>query len=158
MPRDDGGPVYLTQDAIERIKRTIHDLEKKQRPIAVDDVSRTVALGDLSENAEYQEAKFRLRNIDGRLFGLKDRLRRAVVIQKDAENDGRVTIGSTVTVVRDGKETTYTLVGEVETAPAKGFLSFKSPLGSSLMGKRSDDVVEITTPAGTASYRITTVF
>ena len=157
IPRDEGGPVYLTRNAIERIKRTIHDLEKNNRPQAVEDVSRTVALGDLSENAEYQEAKFRLRNIDGRLFGMKDRLRRAVEIEQGPSEDGRVTIGSTVTLEKEGKLTTYEIVGEVETAPAKGRLSFKSPLGSSLMGRKGGDEVNVTSPAGTARYRVISI-
>lgn len=157
IPRDDGGPVYLTREAIERIKRTIHDLEKNNRPQAVEDVSRTVALGDLSENAEYQEAKFRLRNIDGRLFGMKDRLRRAVEIEQGPSDDGRVTIGSTVTLEKDGKTTTYEIVGEVETAPAKGRLSFKSPLGSALMGRRADEKITVSSPNGSALYKIITI-
>jgi transcription elongation GreA/GreB family factor len=152
IPRDDGGPVYLTRDAIERIKRTIHDLEKNNRPQAVEDVSRTVALGDLSENAEYQEAKFRLRNIDGRLFSMKDRLRRAVEIDQGPSEDGRVTIGSTVTLEKEGKKITYEIVGEVETAPAKGRLSFKSPLGSALMGRRAGEAVSVASPNGTTGY------
>ena len=157
IPRDDGGPVYLTREAIERIKRTIQDLEKNNRPQAVEDVSRTVALGDLSENAEYQEAKFRLRNIDGRLFGMKDRLRRAVEIEQGASDDGRVTIGSTVTLEKDGKTTTYEIVGEVETAPAKGRLSFKSPLGSALMGRKAGEETTVSSPNGTARALIISV-
>lgn len=157
IPRDDGGPVYLTPEAIERIKRTIRDLEKNNRPQAVEDVSRTVALGDLSENAEYQEAKFRLRNIDGRLFGMKDRLRRAVEIEQGPSDDGRVTIGSTVTLEKEGKTITYEIVGEVETAPAKGRLSFKSPLGKELMGRESGDEITVTSPNGTVRYQIISI-
>ncbi len=157
IPRDDGGPVYLTREAIERIKRTIHDLEKNNRPQAVEDVSRTVALGDLSENAEYQEAKFRLRNIDGRLFSMKDRLRRAVEIEQGPSDDGRITIGSTVTLEKDGKTTTYEIVGEVETAPAKGRLSFKSPLGSALMGRKAGEETTVSSPNGTSRALIISV-
>lgn len=154
IPRDDGGPVHLTQEAIERIKRTIHDLEKKQRPQAVEDVSRTVALGDLSENAEYQEAKFRLRHIDGRLFGLKDRLKRASLIENDPQTAGRVALGSTVTLERDGKRLTYRIVEEVETNPSRGLLSHRSPLGVALLNQKVGDQVQVKTPNGEASYTI----
>jgi len=147
---------HMSAEAAERIKKTIDDLERHQRPQAVQDVSTAVQKGDLSENAEYHEARARLSRIDTRLFNLKEKLKNAVIIQK-GNADGRVRIGSTVTLESNGERKTYEILGSLETDPSRNKISHRSPLGSALMDHTVGDEVAVQTPRGEAVYRVVEV-
>lgn len=149
--RDDD---HLTVSAMRRLARDLHDLEKVQRPKAVEDLIRAREMGDLSENAAYSEAKGRLARIDGRIFSLKDRLKNAVVIEPGADASGRVRIGSTVVVSAGGARRTYEIVGSQETSPSRGRISHLSPLGSVLLGRVAGDEVIVKTQKKNVVYRI----
>ena len=110
---------YLTAAAIARLKDDLVRSEK-ERPKAAEDVARYKEMGDLSENAAYQEAKFQLRRINSRIESIKERLKRAVVIDEDAGAGGVVRVGATVTIRMNGQEKTYQLVGSQEADPARG--------------------------------------
>lgn len=144
---------YLTATAIERLKRDLERLEKEERPTAVEDVTRYGQLGDFSENAEYQEAKHRLRRIDSRIFSITQRLKQAVVILSPQQTD-HAQLGSTVIVEHDGQQKIYHIVGPQETNPTQGRISHLSPLGSALMGHRIADVVTIQTADRKTIYTI----
>ncbi|MCC7357179.1 transcription elongation factor GreA [Candidatus Uhrbacteria bacterium] len=145
---------YLTQDGIRRLQDTIEDLEKRQKPLIIEDLSAALAKGDLSENAEYSDAKARLGRIEGRIFSLKQRLKNVVEIQHGASHDGRVQIGSLVTVLVNGKERKYTIVGTQETQPAAGRISHQSPLGRALLDTKIGDKVSVEAPEQTIEYII----
>ena len=147
----------LTSEALERLKRTLVTLEKVERPKIVADLSHALTLGDFSENAEYQDAKHRLSRIDGRIFGLKDRIRLAIIIDQSTTGSGSVRIGSTVHVRSDGKETTWRILGSQESNPNRGQISHLSPIGSALLNHKSGDKVDVITPKGTASYEIISI-
>jgi transcription elongation GreA/GreB family factor len=121
----------LTAEAVERLKRTLEKLEHDERPKIVEDLSHAITLGDFSENAEYQDAKARLARIDGRIFGLKERVKNAVIIEQGPA-DGKIRLGSTVTVKTNGKEKTFRILGPQEADPTRGRISHLSPLGSAL--------------------------
>ncbi len=133
---------YLTKDKIERLKRELIDIQTRQQPEALEELKRTQEMGDLSENAAYQEAKWTLRRLNARIISIQERLKHAIVIEPT--NDGTVQIGSSVVVEIDGVQRTFEIVGEQETDPTRGRISFKSPIGMALIGKRSGDAVEIT--------------
>ena len=152
-PQDDEDIVLLTPGAVERLKRELEDLEKVQKPKAIEDVSRSVQLGDLSENAEYREAKPRLSRIESRIFTIKDRLKRVVLIQKDPSSD-RVQLGSTVVVETAGKRRSYFIVGPRESSPTQGRISHVSPLGLALTGHSAGERVTIQAPNGEVEYQI----
>ncbi|MFA6131484.1 MAG: GreA/GreB family elongation factor [Patescibacteria group bacterium] len=124
---------FLSPAAIQRYKNELQDLLKNQRQPAIKEVQRTAEMGDFSENAAYQMAKGRLRQINSRITILEEKLKSAVVIK--ANTDGRVALGSTVTFVMNGKETTYEILGVQEANPAHGKISHLSPLGKALLGK-----------------------
>lgn len=147
---------YLTKEAIVKMQAELERLEKVDRKPAAEEVARTVAMGDLSENAAYQVAKGRLRGINSRILTLQERLKRAVTI-KDGGADGLVHIGSTVTVKTTDKEVTYQILGSQESNPSKGYISRTSPLGSALLNHKVGETVQIQTPKGTAEYTITRV-
>jgi len=148
---------YLTPEGIERLKKTLHDLEKIQRPKIVEDLSFALSLGDFSENAEYQDAKHRLSKIDGRIFGMKERIKHAIPITQELHADGEIRLGSTVTVHVAGKQKTYQIVGPHETNPARGRISLLSPIGSALLHHVIGDEVPIQTPSGEILYQISDV-
>lgn len=135
------GPVYLTKEGIERIHREIERIKRKA-PEAREEVHRTHEMGDLSENAAYQDAKHQLRRMNNRLIVLEERLKIVVEIKKDGSSES-VQLGSTVILDQDGKEKKFTIVGPLEANPMKGFISYVSPLGSELLNRKVGEKVEI---------------
>lgn len=152
LKRDDDSAVFLTPQAIQHLKDEIVRLEKTDRPKIVVDLSHALSLGDFSENAEYQDAKARLARLDGRVHSLKERLKRAVEIE--AGSPDRVGLGSTVTVLVNGKEKTYRIVGPHETDPTRGRISHVSPLGIALRDHGVGDEIELKTESGVVIYKI----
>ncbi len=151
--RDDEDVVFLTKSGAEGVKRELERLERIDRPKAIEDVSIAVKQGDLSENAEYQEAKSRLARTDSRIFSLKERLKRISIIQHDATS-GSDQLGSTVVVEVQGKQKTYEIVGPRESNPARGRISHVSPLGAALLHHTTGETITVETPQGEMSYRI----
>jgi transcription elongation factor GreA len=147
---------YLTPEAVERMKRTLYELEVLQRPKIVEDVAYARSLGDLSENAEYQDAKGRLSRIDGRIFSLKERIKNAVPIEAGTDG-GTVRVGSVVTVRVEGKVREYRIVGSQESDPVHGRISHLSPLGKALLAAMPGAVVMVETPQGPKGYEVVDV-
>ncbi|PIX61968.1 hypothetical protein CO057_01460 [Candidatus Uhrbacteria bacterium CG_4_9_14_0_2_um_filter_41_50] len=141
LNKQDNGPVYLTKSGIEKLKRQILSLQL-QTPELIKEVTRTQAMGDLSENAAYQEAKHQMRRAESKLFYSKERLKNAIEIQKD-ENDDTVHLGVKVIVEINGNQKIFEIVGPVEADPLHGRISYVSPLGLGLNGKRADDSVSV---------------
>ncbi|MBU0646117.1 GreA/GreB family elongation factor [Patescibacteria group bacterium] len=135
---------YLTPAKIQNLKKQLIDLEINQRPAAIKEVQRTQEMGDLSENAAYQEAKFRLRRINGKITAIEEQLKVAIPIQ--TQNSDTVQIGSTIVLKSEDQERTYQIVGSQETNPAQGRISHSSPLGAALLGHRVRDNISL--PSG----------
>lgn len=152
--QQDEGIAYLTPAAIKRMQEDIVRLERVDRPKIVEDLSFALKLGDLSENAEYQDAKARLGRIDGRIFGLKERMKRAVAIESGSDEDGKIRIGSTVLLAVDGKQRSYQIVGSHESNPSQGRISYMSPLGTELIGHAAGESVSIEANGKNVSYGI----
>jgi transcription elongation factor GreA len=128
---------------LQRLKEDLVDLEKRQRPPIVEDLSDARQKGDLSENAEYQDARAKLSRIDSRIFSIKERIKNAVVIDQEAGPTGQVRIGSTVVLSVDGHQRQYQILGSQETDPSRGRISYLSPLGAALMDHVVGDSVTI---------------
>jgi len=153
---DQDGVNQLTPAGLERLKNELKKLQREQ-PEAIEDVSRLAQLGDFSENAEYQEAKFRLRRINDRIFLLKDRLMRATVIDHHTHPSDQIELGSTVTLESNGKRMTYQIVGPRESSPSRGRISNISPLGAALIGHKAGESVTIKTEEKETVYKIVEV-
>lgn len=151
--RDD----HLSAAAVERIRKTIDTIERFERPKAVEELSATREMGDLSENAAYSEAKARVARLDGKLFSLKERLKHAILIRPGADASGRARIGSTVTVEIRGKRKTYEITGSLETDPAAGRVSHLSPLGAALLGKKAGETAVVVAGGKRVEYVIAEV-
>lgn len=130
---------------LERIKNSI--------PALAQEVMWHAKNGDFSENAPYQIAKGRLRGANQRILELNDLINRAVIIAP-ATTDGRVQLGSTVTVEINGGVKTYRILGSAETNPEKGVISHNSPLGAALMGHQAGEIVKLRLNRKEAEYKI----
>lgn len=136
----DDGPLYLTKEGLKKLEQRLKTVEERELPQAIEDVRITAEFGDFSENAEYQEAKARMRRLHGQVLNLREKIKRAVLIQTD-EMHNVVQLGSTVLLEKDGTEKTFQIVGPHEADPARGRISHLSPLGSVLVGRKAGESV-----------------
>lgn len=146
-------PYYISEEGRQELERELEYLRTVKRREIAERIKEAKSLGDLSENAEYQEAKEAQAANEGRIAELEDLLRRAVVIKKRGGGE-RVWIGSTIEVKSGLKRRTFTIVGSEESDPEKGFISNESPLGRAFLGKKVNDTVEVETPSGKITYTI----
>ena len=131
----------ITEEKLISLRSALSQIMENDLPQASKDVSVAKEMGDFSENAAYTEAKSRLRRFQNRAMSIKDSIANAVIIKKGAAADGSVRVGATVTVLVNGKEKNYEILGSQETDPGSGRISYLSPLGVLLMGKRAGDTI-----------------
>ncbi|MDO8599764.1 MAG: transcription elongation factor GreA [bacterium] len=147
---------HLTREAIEQLQRERARLIAHVPKLA-DETQRMREMGDLSENAGYQTAKAQLTRANFRILEIEEQLKYAVPIARGVSSSGRVQIGSTVTIARDGVERTYEILGSEEVNPSRGRISHHSPLGVALMGRKVGDAVTVTVNGKTTTYTILAV-
>ncbi len=141
-----------------QLTATLRDLKEIERPKNVEDIETARAHGDLSENAEYHAAKERQGQIEAQVMDLEDKLARATVIDPTMLSGDKVVFGATVGLLdEDDKPVTYQIVGATEADAKRGRISYSSPLGRALIGRRLDEEVEVTTPSGDKYYTIAKV-
>lgn len=145
----------MLKEGFELISKELQRLKTVERPEVIDAIEEARAHGDLSENAEYHAAKERQGQIEATIADLEDRLSRAVVIDpKDLSGD-KVVFGATVTLLdEDDKPVVYQIVGQMEADAKKGRISYNSPLGRALIGRKVGDDVEVTVPSGDRYYAV----
>lgn len=144
---------YLSAEGLEKLKTELNDLKTKKRKEIASRLEHAKTLGDLSENAEYQEAKEEQSLVETQIVELEEMIRDAVLIKKDHGTDN-VTVGSTVQIKSDQGEESYTIVGSEEANPAEGKISNESPLGRAFLGHKVGETVEVRTPAGAVTFKI----
>ena len=138
-------------DELARCKST-------ERPAIVEAIEEARAHGDLSENAEYHAAKERQSHNEAQIADLEDRLARAQVIDPTTLSGDKVVFGATVKLLdEDDHEVRYQIVGETEADAKAGRISYSSPVGRALIGRRIGDDVEVITPSGEKYYAIEAV-
>lgn len=148
-------PVYLTPEGVERLQAELRHLITEERPRVAQRIHDAKLDGDISENAEYEDAKQEQSFLEGRIATIEVQLKNAEVIEH--QNGDKVRIGSTVVISGpDGKET-FTIVGSAEAAPREGRISNESPVGVALMGRKKGDEVTVQAPAGTVSYTLVSI-
>ncbi len=144
---------YFSRGGLEKLKR---ELEERKGTIRAEITKKILAakeLGDLSENAEYIEAKGAQSFNEGRIAELEETIKEGVIIGHN-EKQGMVTVGSTVAVKSTHGEQKFTIVGPAESDPIKGFISNESPLGSAFIGHKEGAEVEVKIPSGIVKYKI----
>jgi transcription elongation factor GreA len=133
----------------------LKQLKEVERPENVEAIEEARAHGDLSENAEYHAAKERQGQIEAQIADLEDKLARALVIDPTQLSGDKVVFGATVRLLdEDEKPITYQIVGEMEADAKRGRISYNSPVGRALIGRRLGEEVEVVTPSGDRSYLI----
>lgn len=126
---------------------------REERPRIVDAIEEARAHGDLSENAEYHAAKERQGQVEATIADLEDKISRAQIIDPASLSGDKVIFGATVTLLDDDdKPVRYQIVGPYEADAKVGRISYNSPLGKALIGRKVDDEVEVTVPSGDKFY------
>ncbi len=149
-------PSYLTKEGVEKYRAELNDLEGPVRLDLAKRLRAAIQMGDLSENADYSAAKEEQAFIEGRILELTNLLRDVILIDDLPIGSEVVNIGSQVTICEEGEtdEETYMLVGPKESDPKNGRISFDSPIGSALMGKKVNDLIIVSTPAGEIKFKV----
>ena len=131
---------------------------KLERPQIIDAIEEARAHGDLSENAEYHAAKEQQGQNEATISDIEGKLSRAQIIDpKDLSGD-KVVFGATVTLLdEDDKPLKYQIVGETEADASKGRISYNSPIGRALIGRKVDEEVEVSVPAGDRYYLVSRI-
>jgi transcription elongation factor GreA len=146
---------YLTPEKFEELKKELENLKTVRRKEVAESLEYARSLGDLSENAEYQEARDMQAAIEERINYLEQVIKEAKIVAHDKKGD-IVGLGSVVTIQKDKDKAnhTYTIVGSDEANIHQGKLSYLSPLGEALMGKGKGDAFTFETPVGKQSYKV----
>lgn len=151
----DESVVYLTPKGLEAIKEELDYLKKEKRTEISERLRRAIAMGDLSENADYHAAKEDQAFMEGRIRDLEDTLRRGQLIESSGPSE-KVRVGSRVTILELGydEEETYHIVGVHEADPSKGCISNESPFGKALLGAKVGQTVRVNSPTGALSLKV----
>ena len=141
----------------EGYERLLADLKalREERPRIVDAIEEARAHGDLSENAEYHAAKERQGQVEATIADLEDRLTRAQIVDPASLSGDKIIFGATVTLLDDDdKPVRYQIVGPYEADAKVGRISYNSPLGKALIGRKVEEEVEVTVPSGDKCYLV----
>ena len=155
IKKDAPPKMVLTSEGYEKVKNELEEL-KKQRPQAIEEVSKAAADKDFRENAPLDAAKERLSHLEGKVIELQEILKNAEIIDGNTKNSNRADLGDCIFLMDLGNEEKleYTLVSTREYDPAKGKISGSSPLGKAILGRRAGDNIEVIVPSGKLRYKI----
>jgi transcription elongation factor GreA len=148
--------VILTPEGYEKLKQDIELLSGEKRREVAERIRVAREFGDISENAEYDDAKNEQAMLEARIAKLEEQLKSARVITQDEVTADVVSIGSRVRLKDvDANETVeYHIVGSAEANPRERKLSNESPVGKAIMGRKKGEVVEVAAPRGSLKYKI----
>ena len=149
-------PAYLSKEGLEKLREELEEMTNVRRAEVAARIHEAKEHGDITENAEYEDAKNEQAFVEGRIQALSALIKNAVVIDEN-HSTTHVQIGSTVTIQSDDGKEKFTIVGSAEAAPAQGRISNESPVGRALLGRKKGDTVTVTVPAGDSSYKIVSI-
>jgi transcription elongation factor GreA len=141
---------FLTAEGAAELRAELEELINVKRPQLAERLREAISQGDLSENADYSDAKEQQAFLEGRIQYLENLLRSAVIVNgNDHDALDEVQVGTAVTIQAEGEpEETYRIVGAAEADPRNGKISNESPMGAALLGRRKGDLVRVQTPGG----------
>ncbi len=145
----------LTKEGLEDLKKELDDLINVKRPLNLKAIKEARALGDLSENADYDAAKNDQAELEGRIKKIEKMLENYEIIEKTSTD--KVSLGSTVAIkyVDDDEEDEYKIVGSQEADPFQSKISNESPIARALLNKKVGDIVDVESPNGVYKIEIT---
>jgi transcription elongation factor GreA len=158
----DSEDMLITKEGLKKLKEELEFLKTTKRQEIAQRLKEAISYGDLSENAEYEEAKNDQAFIEGRILELEKQVKNARIITEGTTakswTKGKIIdIGSTVTVrnkTDDDEPETYTIVGSMEADPVEHKISNESPIGRALLGREKGDTIDVVAPAGKFKYEI----
>jgi transcription elongation factor GreA len=144
----------MTKEGYDRLMAELKQLKSVKRPEVIEAIAIAREFGDISENAEYHQARDEQSWIEGRIQELEDKIINAQVIDVSKLKSKTIVFGATVEVGDEdtGQEYTHTLLGDVESDLKNGIISISSPMGKALLGKEKGDTVDFLTPSGQTRY------
>ena len=145
--------IILTKEGFEKLQVELKKLETTDRPAVIERIKTARELGDLSENADYSNAREEQSFMEGRIQEIKEKLKTAKVV----DSHGIVTavaVGHKVHIDCKGTKEEYHIVGDDESDPIEGKISINSPIAKALVGKKKGEIVKIEVPAGTKECKI----
>ena len=147
-------PTYLSKDGLEKLRAELEEMVNVRRAEVATRIHDAKEHGDLSENAEYEDAKNEQAFVEGRIQQLEALIKNATIIDENHSSE-HVGLGSTVHLEsHDGGQETFTIVGSTEAKPAEGRISNESPVGRALLGRKKGEKVVVRVPAGDFTYTI----
>ncbi|MDD5589892.1 MAG: transcription elongation factor GreA [Candidatus Portnoybacteria bacterium] len=146
---------YISKEGLEQLKKQLEEYKLKRQEVSKR-LEEAKALGDLSENTEYLQAREAQAFNEGRILEVEELIKNAVVINKNSSNS-IVQVGGTVEVSSDGGKQSFTIVGSEEANPTEGKISNESPLGRSFLGRKAGETIIVETPRGKNTYKIISV-
>jgi len=148
--------MILTPEGLTRLETELANLRTHKRKEVAERIKTAISFGDLSENAEYDEAKKEQAFIEGRIATIEHMLKNARLIDEQDYVPDKIGMGSKVTLldVEFNEEITYTIVSSAEANPGENKISDESPVGRSLLGRAVGDTVDVTVPAGVIQYKV----
>lgn len=152
--------VILTKDGLKEKQEKLDFLKTVKRGQISEQIKEARAFGDLSENAEYDEAKNEQARVETEIAQLEKLLRNAIVVEDNEIDLTTVGIGTTVRIldVDFNEEEVYSIVGSAEADADKKRISNESPVGAALIGKKVGELAEVTTPGGIAKFKVVDIF
>ena len=149
-------PTLLTDEGLRKLEFELEELKTKKRKEIAEKIKVARSFGDLSENSEYDEAKNDQAIVEERIATLEKMLRNVKILDEEELTTDQVNIGSKVKLydTEFDEEVDYQIVGSTEVDPTHGKISDESPIGSALLKKRVNDIVEVNVPSGTIHFKI----
>jgi transcription elongation factor GreA len=150
---------YLTKEKFNLLKQELDELKTVKRREVAENLDYARGLGDLSENAEYHEARELQANIEDRIAKLESILKNATIVSSEATHGEYVRIGSAVIIEKQGRkdQKKFKIVGSEETDMASGKLSNRCPLGAAVLGKKVGETFSFNSPTGTMTYKVISI-
>ena len=151
--------IVLTRDGLKKLEDELDELKTVHRREVNERIRQAKEFGDISENAEYEDAKQEQAFVEGRVLKLEAMIRNARVIDASDYVADEVHLGATIKVkeTSSGRSHEFTIVGSAESDPKNARLSNESPLGRALMGRKKGETVDVTTPRGQMKYKIESI-
>ena len=148
--------MVLTRKGYEELEQKLEYLKNVRRKEVAEQIKVARSYGDLSENAEYDEARNEQSLLEGQIQTIENQLKLAVVVEEDEMNFDKVSIGAQVKVLdmEFDEEDTYKILGTVEADPMNNIISNESPMGRALIGAGVGDVVEVEAPDGVIRFKV----
>ena len=150
--------IMLTADGYLALEQELNTLKTEKRPEVIKALKEARALGDLSENSDYDAARNEQAQLESRIKELEFKLEHCTIADAGTDSDGSVRVGSSVTITYDDGDTEeYKIVGSLEADPFENKISNESPIGKAIIGHKKGEVVEVASPNGNFTVTITDI-